>query len=110
MWPDYDRCSGLVGARRSNRFPLFWVPDRRARGRGTMTVYSGPVYDMAVNQFAVIADHLSIPHDERDRLLLPKRALTISCPIRRRDGSDKRSSMPVWATAGGRVRHAGSTD
>src|SRR4051794_14438790 len=52
-----------------------------------MTVYSGPVFDMAVNQFAVIADHLSIPHDERDRLLLPKRALTISCPIHRDDGS-----------------------
>jgi glutamate dehydrogenase (NAD(P)+) len=52
-----------------------------------MTVYSGPVFDMAVNQFAVIADHLSIPLDERDRLLLPKRALTISCPIHRDDGS-----------------------
>ena len=37
-----------------------------------MTVYSGPVFDMAVNQFAVIADHLAIPMDERDRLLLPK--------------------------------------
>lgn len=52
-----------------------------------MTVYSGPVFDMAVNQFTVIADHLSIPFDERDRLLLPKRALTISCPIHRDDGS-----------------------
>src|SRR3984957_7111023 len=52
-----------------------------------MTVYSGPVFDMAVNQFAVIADHLGIPTDERDRLLLPKRALTISCPIHRDDGS-----------------------
>ena len=52
-----------------------------------MTVYSGPVFDMAVNQFAVIADHLAIPMDERDRLLLPKRALTISCPIHRDDGS-----------------------
>src|SRR3954465_8548697 len=52
-----------------------------------MTVYSGPVFDMAVNQFAVIADHLSIPSDERDRLLLPKRALRNSCPIHRDDGS-----------------------
>src|SRR3954470_13418446 len=52
-----------------------------------MTVYSGPVFDMAVSQFAVIADHLSIPIDERDRLLLPKRALTISCPTHRDDGS-----------------------
>src|SRR5690242_19225639 len=52
-----------------------------------MTVYSGPVFEMAVNQFGVIANHLSIPMDERDRLLLPKRALTISCPIHRDDGS-----------------------
>jgi glutamate dehydrogenase (NAD(P)+) len=52
-----------------------------------MTVYSGPVFDMAVNQFGVIADHLSIPMDERNRLLLPKRAVTISCPIHRDDGS-----------------------
>src|SRR3978361_2194713 len=52
-----------------------------------MTVYSGPVFDMAVNQFGVIANHLSIPMDERDRLLLPKRGITISCPIHRDDGS-----------------------
>jgi glutamate dehydrogenase (NAD(P)+) len=32
---------------------------------------------MAVSQFSVIANHLSIPMDERDRLLLPKRAVTI---------------------------------
>ncbi len=52
-----------------------------------MTVYGGPVFDMAVSQFGLIANHLSIPMDERDRLLLPKRAITISCPIHRDDGS-----------------------
>ena len=52
-----------------------------------MTIYDGPVFDMAVNQFGVVANHLSIPMDERDRLLLPKRAVTISCPIHRDDGS-----------------------
>lgn len=52
-----------------------------------MTVYSGPVFDMAANQFGVIADHLGIPVDERDRLLMPKRAITISCPIHRDDGT-----------------------
>jgi len=45
-----------------------------------MTVYSGPVFEMAVNQFNVIANHLEIPMDERDRLLMPKRAVTVSCP------------------------------
>jgi glutamate dehydrogenase (NAD(P)+) len=52
-----------------------------------MTVYSGPVFEMAVNQFGVIADHLSIPHDERARLLMPKRSVTVSCPIHRDDGT-----------------------
>jgi glutamate dehydrogenase (NAD(P)+) len=32
-----------------------------------MTVYSGPVFEMATNQFNVIANHLEIPMDERDR-------------------------------------------
>ena len=41
-----------------------------------MTVYSGPVFDMAVNQFGVIANHLEITMDERDRILMPKRAIT----------------------------------
>jgi len=36
-----------------------------------MTVYSGPVFDMAVKQFGVIADYLAIPTDDRDRLLMP---------------------------------------
>ena len=63
-----------------------------------MTVYSGPVFDMAVNQFGVIADHLSIPMDERDRLLLPKRAITVSCPIHRDDGT-------ITVFEGYRVQH-----
>ena len=63
-----------------------------------MTVYSGPVFDMAAQQFGVIADHLSIPFDERDRLLLPKRAITVSCPIHRDDGS-------VAVFEGYRVQH-----
>jgi hypothetical protein len=46
-----------------------------------MTVYSGPVFDMAVNQFGAIANHLEIPLDERDRILMPKRAITVSCPV-----------------------------
>ena len=52
-----------------------------------MTVYSGPVFEMAVNQFNVIANHLEIPMDERDRILMPKRAITVSCPIHRDDGT-----------------------
>lgn len=52
-----------------------------------MTVYSGPVFEMAVKQFEVIANYLSIPQDARARLLMPKRAVTVSCPIHRDDGT-----------------------
>ncbi len=52
-----------------------------------MTVFTGPVFDMATRQFDTIADHLGISHDERPRLLLPKRAVVVSCPIHRDDGS-----------------------
>ena len=31
-----------------------------------MTIYTGPVFEMARQQFQVIADHLDIPNDERD--------------------------------------------
>jgi glutamate dehydrogenase (NAD(P)+) len=52
-----------------------------------MSIYTGPVFDMARQQFRVIADHLDIPLDERERLLYPKRAVAVACPIHRDDGS-----------------------
>ena len=51
-----------------------------------MSLFSGPVFAMAREQFHVIADHLEIPADERDRLLMPKRAIMVSCPIHMDDG------------------------
>ena len=63
-----------------------------------MTIYTGPVFDMARRQFAVIADHLAIPDHERDWLLLPKRSVTVCCPVRRDDGS-------VTMFEGYRVQH-----
>ena len=35
-------------------------------------LYSGPVFEMAREQFDVVADHLAMPEDERDRLLYPE--------------------------------------
>ena len=52
-----------------------------------MTIYTGPVFDMARQQFQVIADHIGMPEDQRDRLLYPKRAIAVSCPIHRDDGT-----------------------
>jgi glutamate dehydrogenase (NAD(P)+) len=37
-------------------------------------------------QFHLIADHLEIPDDERDRLLMSKRVIAVSCPIHMDDG------------------------
>ncbi len=52
-----------------------------------MTIYGGPVFEMAKNQFETIADYIGLPQDERSRLLYPKRAITVSCPIHLDDGS-----------------------
>jgi glutamate dehydrogenase (NAD(P)+) len=51
-----------------------------------MTIYTGPVFEMAATQFAAIADHIGIPQDERARLLYPKRAITVSIPVHMDDG------------------------
>ncbi len=63
-----------------------------------MTVYQHPTFDMAAHQFDLVADHLDIPVNDRDRLKFPKRALTVAIPVRRDDGS-------VRVFAGYRVQH-----
>ena len=45
-----------------------------------MTIYSGPVFDMARQQFQVIADHLEIVISVTACSTL-KRAIVVSCPI-----------------------------
>ena len=46
-----------------------------------MDIYSGPVFEMARQQFHTVADHLGIPENERDRLLYPKRAIAVAIPV-----------------------------
>ncbi len=53
-----------------------------------MDIYTGPFFEQARENFAVIADYLEIPTHQRDRLLLPKRGIIVSCPIHRDDGSE----------------------
>ncbi|MBK3661026.1 Glu/Leu/Phe/Val dehydrogenase [Bradyrhizobium diazoefficiens] len=50
------------------------------------SIYGGPVFEMARQQFEQVANHLQIPEMDRDRLLYPKRAIAVSCPIHRDDG------------------------
>jgi glutamate dehydrogenase (NAD(P)+) len=47
---------------------------------------SDPVFRMAVQQFEVLADHLEIPQQYRQRLIQPKRSVTVSLPIEHDDG------------------------
>ncbi|MBK7999223.1 MAG: Glu/Leu/Phe/Val dehydrogenase [Verrucomicrobia bacterium] len=42
---------------------------------------------MACQQFDLVADYLQIPTDDRERLKVPKRSLTVAVPIHRDDGS-----------------------
>lgn len=50
------------------------------------SIYTGPVFEMARQQFEQVADHLQILEVDRSRLLYPKRAIAVSCPIHRDDG------------------------
>lgn len=51
------------------------------------SLYNDPAFDMAKEQFRVISEYMNIPSDERDRLFYPKRAISVSVPIHRDDGS-----------------------
>jgi glutamate dehydrogenase (NAD(P)+) len=53
-----------------------------------MKMYTGPVFEMARQQFHTVADHLGIPQFERDRLLYPKRAIAVAIPIHTDDGAE----------------------
>jgi glutamate dehydrogenase (NAD(P)+) len=63
-----------------------------------MDIYASPFFDQARENFAVIADYLGIPEHQRDRLLLPKRAVMVACPVHRDDGTEV-------VYAGFRVQH-----
>lgn len=44
---------------------------------------------MACEQFHVIADYLEIDHNDRERLMLPKRAVAVTLPVHMDDGSTR---------------------
>jgi glutamate dehydrogenase (NAD(P)+) len=52
-------------------------------------VYDDPTFQMACRQFDLVADHLGIPQDDRDRLKLPKRSMTVALPVHMDDGSTR---------------------
>ena len=50
-------------------------------------IYTDPVFQMAKQQFEIIADYLEIPSGSRERMIYPKRAVSVAIPIHRDDGS-----------------------
>lgn len=51
------------------------------------SLYNDPAFEMAKEQFRQIAEYMNIAPDERDRLLYPKRAISVSVPIHKDDGT-----------------------
>ena len=70
----------------------------RATLDSNMDIYRHPTFDMACAQFDRVANLLEIDPNDRDRLKYPKRALTVSIPVRRDDGR-------VEVFSGFRVQH-----
>ena len=54
-----------------------------------MEIYDHPTFRMACQQFDLVADHLQIPQNERDRLKYPKRSMTVALPIHCDDGTTR---------------------
>ena len=54
-----------------------------------MHIYDDAIFQMACEQFQVIADYLNIDSNERDRLMFPKRSMAVSLPVHMDDGSTK---------------------
>ncbi|HSS16113.1 MAG TPA: Glu/Leu/Phe/Val dehydrogenase [Candidatus Dormibacteraeota bacterium] len=54
-----------------------------------MSIYNDDVFQMACDQFQVIADYLSINENDRERLMYPKRAIAVTLPVHMDDGSTR---------------------
>jgi glutamate dehydrogenase (NAD(P)+) len=52
-----------------------------------MNIYHDDVFQMACDQFAVIADYLNIDRNDRERLMYPKRAVAVTLPVHMDDGT-----------------------
>jgi len=50
-------------------------------------MYDSPMFRMACQQFDLVADFMEIPESIRDRMKMPKRALSVAIPIHRDNGT-----------------------
>jgi len=79
-------------------------------------LYDSPTFRMACQQFDLVADFMNIPESARDRLKMPKRALSVSIPVNMDDGSTKvfmgyrvQHHLTLGPTKGGIRYHADVT-
>jgi glutamate dehydrogenase (NAD(P)+) len=54
-----------------------------------MEIYAHPTFQMACQQFDLVADHLQIPISDRERLKYPKRSMIVALPVHMDDGSTR---------------------
>src|ERR1700737_3778201 len=82
-----------ANSRTSDATPPPKIPlNRNAAPRGFQLtamqhIYTDPTFQMAADQFDLIAERLEVSRDLRDRLKFPKRSLSVSVPVRMDDGS-----------------------
>src|SRR5207245_10741813 len=72
--------------------------DAQVSPDSSMTIYDDEVFQMACEQFRVIADYLNIAKDDREWATNPKRAVAVTLPVHMDDGRTK-------ACQGYRVQH-----
>lgn len=79
-------------------------------------LYDSPTFRMACQQFDLVADFINIPESARDRLKMPKRALSVAIPVNMDDGSTKvfmgyrvQHHLTLGPTKGGIRYHADVT-
>ncbi|HTD88027.1 MAG TPA: Glu/Leu/Phe/Val dehydrogenase, partial [Candidatus Binatia bacterium] len=54
-----------------------------------MKIYDHPTFNMACQQFDLVADYLEMPENDRARVKYPKRAVTVALPIHCDNGSTR---------------------
>src|SRR5260221_7659826 len=63
-----------------------------------MQIYDHPTFQMACQQFDLVADRLQIPESDRARMKFPKRSMVVALPIHCDDGA-------IRVFSGYRVQH-----
>src|SRR5450755_294356 len=54
--------------------------------KATTQIYNDPAFEMACEQFRVVADYLNLEENVRARMVYPKRAIAVTLPVRMDDG------------------------